>query len=182
MFRCYEITRYRETDTGRMRSKAEMKDDLRMRHRCAVLSGDDGFGGRFREWMDGHMTPSQCYTMDRGSILSLFLDDLVEDAEALWKLGFETITIPAEDIVTTPGLLAVGSDDRGRHASIEIGYVPATKGYVLDITLGEGDGRESIRIDMDGQALTYMGQEIKLLRQAIREEKEKEKEKQKGGE
>ena len=173
MFRCYEMRKYRERDTGRMLSRAEVKDRLRMMHRCALTSGDDGFGGMFREWMDGHMTPSQCYMTDSGSILSLFLDDVVEDAEALWKLGFETITIPAEDIVTTPGLLAVGSDDKGRHASIGIGYVPATKGYVLDITLGEGGERESIRIDMGGPALTYMSQEIKLLRQAIREEKEK---------
>lgn len=173
MFRCYEIERYQEKDTGRMLNKAEVRDELRTRHRCAVLSGDDGLQGRFREWMDGHLTPSQCYKMDRDKVLNLFLDDLLEDAEALRELGFETITIPAEDIVTTPGLLAVGSDDRGRHASIEIGYVPGTKGYVLDITLGQGDGRESIRIDMDSQALTYMGQEIKLLRQAIREAKEK---------
>ena len=173
MFRCYEIMRYREKDTGRLRSKAEVKDKLRMRHRCAVLSGDDGFQGRFREWMDGHLTPSQCYRMDRDKVLGLFLDDLLEDAEALWKLGFETITIPAEDIVTTPGLLATGSDDRGRHASIGIGYVPATKGYMLDITLGEGGERESIRIELDGYALTDMSREIKLLRQAIREEKEK---------
>ena len=180
MFRCNEMRRYQERDTGRMLSKAEVRDKLTMRHRCALLSGDDGFDGRFREWIDGHLTPSQCYRMDSHKILNLFLDDLLEDAEALREQGFETIVIPAEDIVTTPGLLAVGSDDRGRHASIEIGYVPATKGYVLDITLGEGDGRETIRIDMDGPALTYMGQEIKRLRQAIREEKEKEKEK--GGE
>lgn len=173
MFRCHETRRYRETDTGRMRTKAEVKDDLRMRHRCAVLSGDDGFGGRFREWMDGHLTPSQCYRMDRDKVLSLFLDDLLEDAGALWELGFETITIPAEDIVTTPGLLATGSDGRGRRVSIEIGYAPSTKGYVLDITLGEGGERESIRVDLDGPALTYMGQEIKMLRQAMREEKEK---------
>ena len=175
MFRCYEIERYREKDTGRMLSRAEVKDRLRMMHRRALTSGDDGFGGMFREWMDGHLTPSQCYRMDRDKILGLFLDDVVEDAEALWKLGFETVMIPAEGIVTTPGLLAEGSDGRGRRVSIEIGYVPATKGYVLDITLGEGGERESIRIDMDGPALTYMGQEIKRLRQAIREEKEKQK-------
>lgn len=173
MIRCYEITRYNEKDTGRMLNKAEVKDRLQMMHRCAVLSGEYGFQGRLMEWVDGHLTPSQCYRMDRDKVLGLFLDDLLEDAGALGELGFETITIPAEDIVTTPGLLAVGSDDRGRHASVEIGYVPSTKGYVLDITLGEGDGRESIRIDMDKQALTYMGQEIKRLRQAIREEKEK---------
>lgn len=175
MFRCNEMRRYRERDTGRLRSKAEVKDELRMRHRCAVLSGDDGFGGRFREWMDGHLTPSQCYRMDRDKVLGLFLDDLLEDAEALWGLGFETITIPAEDIVTTPGLLATGSDDKGRRVNIEIGYVPATKVYVLDITLGEGSEHESIRIDLDGQALTDMTREIKRLRQAIREEKEKQK-------
>lgn len=173
MFRRYETRRYRERDTGRMLSRAEVKDRLRMMHRCALTSGDDGLDGMFREWMDGHMTPSQCYTMDRGGILSLFLDDVVEDAEALWKLGFETITIPAEDIVTTPGLLACGSDARGRHANVEIGYVPATKGYVLDITLGDGSERESIRIELDGYALTDMSREIKLLRQAMREEKEK---------
>lgn len=173
MFRHHEMKRYRETDTGRMLSKAEVKDRLQMMHRCAVLSGEDGFRGRFGEWMDGHLTPSQCYTMDRDRILDLFLDDLLEDAEALWELGFETVTIPAEDIVTTPGLLAIGSDDRGRHASVEIGYVPSTKGYVLDITLGQGSALESIRIEMDRQALTDMTREIKLLRQAIREEKEK---------
>lgn len=173
MFRRYETRRYRERDTDRMLSKAEVKDKLRIRHRCALTDGDDGLDGMFREWMDGHMTPSQCYTMDHGSILGLFLDDLMEDAEALWKLGFETITIPAEDIVTTPGLLASGSDARGRHANVEIGYVPATKGYVLDITLSEGGERESIRIELDSYALTDITREIKLLRQAMREEKEK---------
>ena len=173
MFRRFEMKRYRERDTDRMLSRAEVKDELRTRHRCALASGDDGLDGRFWEWMDGHLTPSQCYTMDHDRILGLFLDDFLEDAEALWKLGFETIVIPAEDIVTTPGLLACGSDDRGRHASIEIGYVPATKEYVLDITLGEGGERESVRIELDRQALTDMTREIKLLRQAIREEKEK---------
>lgn len=173
MFRRYEMKRYREKDTGRMLNKAEVKDRLQMMHRCAVLSGEDGFQGRLMEWVDGHLTPSQCYTMDRDRILGMFLDDLLEDAEALWELGFETITIPADDIVTTPGLLAIGSDSEGRHASIEIGYVPATKGYLLDITLGQGSAFESIRIEMDRQALTDMTREIKLLRQAIREEKEK---------
>ena len=173
MFRRFEMKRYRERCTDRMLSKAEVRDELRMRHRCALTSGDDGLDGMFGEWMDGHLTPSQCYTMDHRSILNLFLDDILEDAEALWKLGFETITIPAEDIVTTPGLLAVGSDNRGRHASIEIGYVPATKGYVLDITLDEGSERESTRIELDRMALTDMTREIKLLRQAMREEKEK---------
>lgn len=173
MFRRYEMKRYRERDTGRMLSKADVKDRLRTRHRCTLASSEDGFRGRFREWMDGHLTPSQCYTMDRDKILGMFLDDLLEDAEALWELGFETITIPADDIVTTPGLLAIGSDSEGRHASIEIGYVPATKGYLLDITLGQGSALESIRIEMDSQALTDMTREIKLLRQAIREEKGK---------
>ena len=173
MFRCYEMRKYREMDTGRMLSRAEVKDKLRMMHRCALASGDDGLDGMFREWMDGHLTPSQCYKMEHNSVLNLFLDDVVEDAEALWKLGFETITIPAEDIVTTPGLLACGHDDKGRHASIEIGYVPATKGYMLDITLGEGSERESIRIELDRQALTDMTREIKLLRQAMREEKDR---------
>lgn len=177
MFRHNEMRRYRERETGRMLSKAEVKDKLQMMHKCAVLSGDDGFQGRFREWMDGHLTPSQCYRMDRDKVLNLFLDDLLGDAEALWEQGFETIVIPAEDIVTTPGLLAVGSDDRGRRVNIEIGYVPATKGYMLDITLGEGGERESIRIELDRMALTDMTREIKLLRQAIREEKEKKKEK-----
>lgn len=173
MFRCYEMTRYIERDTGRMLSKAEVRDELRTRHRCALMNGKDGFDGRFMEWMDGHLTPSQCYRLERVKTLDLFLDDILEDAGALGELGFETVTIPAEDIVTTPGLLAEGSDDRGRHATIEIGYVPSTKGYVLDISLGTGDGRESIRIGMDGHALTDMTREIKLLRQAIREEKEK---------
>lgn len=167
MIRTWTTVAYRDIETGttidgrKLDSLVESElsqGSLGTRNACTTL---------YHEWLDSHHTASQIVTAGESRVRQEFIRELFENEELLRRLGYEPITVPGEDVIITQGLLACGNDEHGKNVSIELAYVPATGGYILDIC----HDRQSFRAVLDSKALTYMTQEIKELRKLIRERK-----------
>lgn len=171
-FNTEDRTVYR-TKGGRDLSTRTVRHDLGDRMTLMQLGTrpDRALAGAWDAWLDANFTASECLRTGAEARVQRFIDTALKDAELMLKLGYETVIVPGEDIVTTPGLLAAGEDEEGRDVTIAIGYSPSTGQYVLDIEHDTDAGRESLRVTLYKWALADMTNEIKLLRKTIRERK-----------
>ena len=100
-----------------------------------------------------------------------FADAVMDDPDMLREFGYEVIEVP-DEVLESPGLLAVGETEDGRHASVSLEYIVASGTYALDVRIGD----ERARVLMDSRALTDMTEDIKMMRKVVRDHKAEMKE------
>lgn len=165
-----ERVAYRHDETGELVDAGRLSESITTRLGMLHLRSDPVIDELYSAWLDRNFTASGLNKAERHRLPRRFAKDVLEDDEALGRLGYTAVKVQEGRIITTPGLLACGVEEDGRHVSVSIGYVPATKGYVLDVTR---EDMGTFRVLLDGRALRDMTEEIKLLRRTIREEEKR---------